>query len=179
MAGTSRLFRNQAAFRFDSDLTMKIAFANDHAGHSARAELLSALERLGHEVIDFGAFDTESVDYPDFAEKACREVAEGRADRAVLVCGTGQGMVIAANKMRGIRAARCLSVEDERLAASHNKANAIALPGGWGRETPGLEGSLSAIVEAWLDTPFEGGKHQRRIEKIADLEARASGEPLD
>ena len=147
---------------------MKIAFANDHAGYGARDLVLRTLREAGHEVIDFGSNSPESVDYPDYAQKACEAVVRKQAERAVLVCGTGQGMVIAANKVPGIRAARCLNVRDAELARSHNDANVITLGGGWGRENGQID--LPAILKAWLTTKFEGGRHQRRLDKIARME---------
>ena len=151
---------------------MKIAVANDHAGFPARQIILDALGQMGHQVIDFGATDDQSVDYPDYAEKACLAVARGEADRAVLVCGTGQGMAIAANKIDGIRAARCLNARDAELARSHNNSNVLALNGGWGEDSDTLL-VLPEIIRVWLETEFLGGKHARRVDKISQLERRS------
>jgi ribose 5-phosphate isomerase B len=151
---------------------MKIALANDHAAYPAREDILAALRQAGHEVLDFGSDSSDPVDYADFAEKACLALRDGQAQRAVLLCGTGQGMVIAANKMPGIRAARCLSEEDARLARAHNDSNALCLRGGWGREK---DQELAAILAVWLETDFEGGRHRQRVDKIAALEKRYGG----
>lgn len=151
---------------------MKIAVANDHAGFPARQIILDTLEKTGHQVIDLGSPDDQAVDYPDYAEKACQAVARGEADRAVLVCGTGQGMAIAANKMPGIRAARCLSARDAELARSHNDSNVLALNGGWGEDSDTLS-AIPDIIRVWLETEFLGGKHARRVEKISQLERRS------
>lgn len=147
---------------------MKIALANDHAGFPAREKALAALRGLGHEITDFGAQSPDSVDYPDFAEKACRAVVEGAAEQAILICGTGQGMAMAANRIPGIRAARCLTVLDGRMARAHNNANVLALAG-W-------EGAIiddpADIIRAWLTAEFEGGRHQKRLDKLAALDDR-------
>lgn len=145
---------------------MKIALANDHAGFPAREETLQMLRKAGHEVMDLGAASPESVDYPDYAERACRAVLVGDAERAILICGTGQGMAMAANHMRGIRAARCVTVNDARLSRAHNDANVIALCG-W--DDPKFD-ARNEIIEAWLTTEFEGGRHQRRVDKIDQMD---------
>jgi ribose 5-phosphate isomerase B len=149
-------------------LTMKIAFANDHAGLTMREPLLTELKRRGHEVIDVGAQTDASVDYPDFAEKACDLVRKGEAERAVLVCGTGIGISIAANKIPGIRAAMVTDEFGAQMSREHNNANVIALRG---REFDPEENKH--LLGIWLETDFAGGeRHNRRIEKIKKLETR-------
>lgn len=145
---------------------MKIAFANDHAGLALRRVLLAELHRRGVEVLDFGTDTTCSVDYPDYAALACGAVSQGKADRAILVCGTGIGISIAANKITGIRCALVYDEEAARLSRLHNDANALALRG---RDAdPDFSLRLLGI---WLDTPFSGDeRHLKRILKIQALE---------
>ncbi|MCX7016292.1 MAG: ribose 5-phosphate isomerase B [Candidatus Sumerlaeota bacterium] len=149
---------------------MKVAFANDHAGFPAREAILRAVRELGHDVVDFGANSAEPVDYPDYAEKASSAVARGEADCAILACGTGQGMAMAANKISGIRAARCLTPRDAQLARSHNDANVLALAAWAGEyERPA---DYAGIVKTWFETQFAGGRHCQRVQKIAEIERR-------
>lgn len=144
---------------------MKISIAADHAGYPLKQALISYLEGKGHTVIDCGTDSDESVDYPDFAEKGCAEYLGGRADFVILCCGTGVGISIAANKIKGIRCALCPSVEIARLVKQHNNANAISLGG---RTTsPEL---AEEIVDAYMSAEFMGGKHQTRIDKITAIE---------
>ncbi|HOE96064.1 MAG TPA: ribose 5-phosphate isomerase B [Candidatus Sumerlaeota bacterium] len=145
---------------------MRIAFANDHAAVAMRQPLLEELAALGHEVLDLGARDESRTDYPDFARAVGDALHRGQADRGIVVCGTGVGICIAANKLRGIR---CALVTDEYAAVMsrrHNDANVLALRG---REfDPDLNRKL---LRRWLETPFDGDeRHQRRIDKIARLE---------
>lgn len=154
---------------------MKIAIASDHAGYELKRQLADALRAKGHEVEDFGAHSDESVDYPDFAEPAAREVAVGAADRAVLVCGSGVGVAIVANKVDGVRAVNAHDPEEAELSRLHNDANVLTLSG---RRLSADE--AMTIVDRFLATPFEGGRHQRRIDKIAEVEAHNrshSGQP--
>jgi ribose 5-phosphate isomerase B len=144
---------------------VKIAFTNDHAALEMRQYLLEYLREKNHEVIDCGVATADSVDYPDLAEKAVRVVLDGKADLAILVCGTGIGMSIAANKVRGIRCALCTDPYSAQMAREHNNANAIALRA---RKVP-LD-SNRAILESFLNAQFEGGRHQRRIDKMTALE---------
>jgi ribose 5-phosphate isomerase B len=144
---------------------MKVALGVDHAGFPYKKELETALRAFGAQVIDLGTASEVSVDYPDFAEKVARAVVAGEADRGVLICGTGIGMSIAANKIPGIRAAVVTDEKSAELSRRHNDANIFCAGA---RILP-----LLKVVEAlkiWLSTPFEGGRHQRRIEKIAGLE---------
>ncbi len=145
---------------------MKIAIASDHAGLSLKRELVEALKARGHECRDFGAHSGESVDYPDFASEVARAVRGGDVDRGVLVCGTGIGMSIVANKHRGVRAALCTTEFEARMARAHNDANVLCL----GERVVGI-GLGRAILEAFLDQAFEGGRHEKRVKKIQDAEA--------
>ncbi len=145
---------------------MKIAFASDHAAVEARGPIVAEIERLGHEVIDFGYDGSESVDYPDFAIRALRAFRQGEVDRVILMCGTGLGMSYVANKVTGVRCARCLDEYDAQLCRTHNNTNCLALRAR--HQDPALN---RRIVEIWLTTPFEGGRHQRRIEKIESVTA--------
>ena len=140
---------------------MKIALASDHAGYAEKERLKPLLLELGLEVDDLGTVSEESVDYPDYARKVADEVAQGRADQGVLVCGSGTGMAITANKVPGVRAAVAWSEETARLARQHNDANVMAIGA---RTTP--PGMIPAIVSAWFNTEFEGGRHANRVKKI-------------
>ena len=146
---------------------MKVIIASDHAGLELRGELVKALQELRVEVDDVGPTSAESVDYPDYARLVSRAVAEGRATRGVLVCGTGMGMAITANKHRGIRAALCTDEFVARMARAHNDANVLCL----GQRVVGV-GLARSILEAFLATPFEGGRHQRRVDKIREAESQ-------
>ncbi|MDR2934430.1 MAG: ribose 5-phosphate isomerase B [Candidatus Adiutrix sp.] len=141
---------------------MKIALASDHAGREYRKAIGADLASQGFSVIDLGVPDgVESADYPDYALKAAEAVASGACDRGVLICGTGTGMAMAANKVKGVRAANCTGELMARLARRHNDANVLAL----GSRLLGLELAL-AIVEAFLTTGFDGGRHQARLAKL-------------
>lgn len=140
---------------------MRLAFSSDHAGLALRAELVEAARRLGHEAEDLGPSGGESVDYPDWAVMVTGALSAGRADLGILVCGTGTGMSISANKVRGIRAALCRSEFEARMARSHNDANVLCL----GQRVTGA-GLGIAILEAFLSTSFEGGRHCTRVAKV-------------
>lgn len=144
---------------------MKVALGSDHAGPDARRRIKERLQRAGHEVIDCGADGTASVDYPDFARDVARLVAGGTAERGILVCGTGIGMSIAANKVRGVRAAKCNDPEEARLCRAHNDANVLCL--GARIVDPSV---MDAMVDVFLAEPFEAGRHQRRVGKMMDIE---------
>jgi ribose 5-phosphate isomerase B len=150
---------------------MRIAVGADHAGFSLKEALKPVLDRLGVAYQDFGTNSEARVDYPDIAAAAARAVATGAFDRAVLVCGTGTGMAMSANKVHGIRAASANTTELARLARSHNDANVLALGG----RVVAPE-AAAAILRIFLDTPFEGGRHVARLDKIAAIE-RADGAP--
>jgi len=140
---------------------MRIHLGADHAGYQLKEHVKTALGTMGHDVVDVGTHAEESVDYPDFAEAVGRAVASGKADAGVLVCGTGLGMAIAANKVPGVRAVQASDPEMARMARLHNDANVLTLPGRYiGPE------QAAAVVDAFLSTAFEGGRHQRRIDKI-------------
>lgn len=150
---------------------MKYAIACDHAGLGLKREVAQALAELGHAVEDLGTNDAKSVDYPDFAAAVARALQEGRAERGVLVCGTGVGMAIAANKFRGVRAALCTDEFTARMSRAHNDANVLCL----GERVIGA-GAARAIAAAFASTGFEGGRHERRLAKIRVAE-EDGGEP--
>ena len=145
---------------------MKIAVGCDHGGFGKKKGIVAQLVKLGHKVVDVGCHSEESVDYPDFAGKVARAVSTGQVDRGVLVCGTGIGMAIAANKFPKVRAAVCWDARTAALASEHNEANVLCLSG---RFLP--EPKLRRIVKTWLTTPFGGGRHERRVRKIGKLES--------
>lgn len=144
---------------------MKIAIGNDHAAVELKNEIMDYLVSKGHEVINFGTDTTESCHYPIYGEKVARAVAAGEADCGVLICGTGVGISIAANKVKGIRAAVCSEPVTARLVKEHNNANIIA----FGARIVGSE-MAKAIVDAYLGAEFAGGRHQNRIDMISAIE---------
>ncbi|MGD8535850.1 MAG: ribose 5-phosphate isomerase B [Candidatus Aminicenantes bacterium] len=146
---------------------MKIAIASDHAGYELKKGILAYLSEREIQYEDFGCGPGEKVNYVEFGEKASKSVCSGRSDRAILVCGTGLGMAIVANKFKGIRATPCLDEYSTEMSRCHNDSNCLTLGG---RILP-LDEALN-IVRIWLDTEFEGGRHQDRIQKILDLEER-------
>ena len=146
---------------------MKIAIASDHAAVSERGAVARVLSEMGHEVVDLGCASGERVDYPDYAESVSRAVVDGDADRGILLCGTGIGMSIAANKIAGVRAALVHDATTAALAARHNRANVLCL----GARVLGPV-VIEACVSAWLETEFEA-RHQHRLDKISALEAPA------
>jgi ribose 5-phosphate isomerase B len=144
---------------------MKIALGADHAGFELKEKVRGYLQKNGYEVQDEGTVSNESVDYPDFAKKVAEDVVEKRAELGILVCGSGIGMSIAANKVPGIRAANVASEYDAQYSREHNDANVLAL----GARTLD-EPKAITIIDKWLKTPFAGGRHQRRVDKIAAIE---------
>lgn len=150
---------------------MRIAIASDHAGFDQKAELVPFLQGLGHEVIDMGPETGDRVDYPDYAEKVGRAVANNEADRGVLVCGTGIGMAVAADKIAGVRAVNCVWPEFAELARRHNDANVITLSGRF----VSLEEN-ERILKVFLIAEFEGGRHAQRVAKIMALDAAGKRE---
>ncbi|ADL08781.1 ribose 5-phosphate isomerase B [Thermosediminibacter oceani] len=146
---------------------MKIAVACDHGGLNLKVEVIKLLEHKGIEYEDLGTFSDEPVDYPDIALSLAEAVARGEYDRGIVICGTGIGVSIAANKVKGIRAALCHDVYSARMSRLHNDANVLAM--GARVIGPGL---ARTIVEEWLETGFEGGRHKRRIDKISSYENR-------
>ncbi|MBA2645925.1 MAG: ribose 5-phosphate isomerase B [Pyrinomonadaceae bacterium] len=144
---------------------MKIALASDHAGYAEKERLKPLLEELGIEFEDLGSVSEESVDYPDYARKVAERVAHGEAEQGLLVCGSGTGMAIAANKVPGVRAAVAWTEETARLARQHNDANVLAI----GARTTPLE-EIPKIVRAWFAANFDGGRHAARVAKITEIE---------
>jgi ribose 5-phosphate isomerase B len=144
---------------------MKIALASDHAGYKEKEKLKPFLKDLGVEFEDLGTVSEDSVDYPDYARKVAERVAKGEAEQGLLVCGSGTGMAIAANKVPGVRAAVAWNEESARLARQHNDANVLSIGA---RMTP--EEEVPKILKAWFDAKFEGGRHAERVEKIKEME---------
>ena len=144
---------------------MRIAIGCDHRGLNLKQLVMKLIAEAGHSYEDFGCYTTDSVDYPDIAKKVAEAVAKGEFERGILICGTGIGMSIAANKVKGIRAALCHDVFSARRARQHNDANILCLGA---QEEQGL---ISEIVEAFLTCEFEGGRHQRRVDMIKDMES--------
>lgn len=144
---------------------MKIALASDHAGYKEKEKLKPILKDLGVEFDDLGTVSEDSVDYPDYARKVAERVAKGEAEQGLLVCGSGTGMAIAANKVPGVRAAVAWNEESARLARQHNDANVLSIGA---RMMP--EEEIPKILKAWFDAKFEGGRHAGRVEKIKQIE---------
>jgi ribose 5-phosphate isomerase B len=145
---------------------MKIAIGSDHRGYEVKRRIVAVLTNLGHEVQDMGTHGRESVDYPDIAFQVALAVGEGRAERGILVCGTGIGMCIAANKVRGVRAAPCHDSITAEMSRRHNDANVLCLSA----DLLGEE-LIERMVRIWLETDFESGRHARRVDKITRFEA--------
>ncbi len=143
---------------------MKIAIGADHRGFDMKQLVIKAIAEKGHSYKDFGCYSTESVDYPDIAKVVAEAVAKGDFDYGILICSTGIGMCITANKVRGIRAALCHNIFTARRAREHNNANILCL------SAEANKAQLFSIVETFLNTKFEGGRHQRRIDKISAME---------
>ena len=144
---------------------MRIAIGADHAGFPLKEHLVATLRRLGHEVDDRGTFTTQAVDYPQVSAEVARAVADGRADRGIVLGGSGQGEQMAANKIPGVRAALCNDLYTARMSREHNDANVLTMGGRVVAFTLAEE-----ITVLWLTTPFEGGRHQRRVNQIHELE---------
>ena len=151
-----------------------IALGADHAGFSLKQTLKAQLTERGHQVIDLGTHSTDSVDYPDFAAAVAHSVQAGAAEHGVLVCGSGIGMAIAANKVAGVRAAVAGDVATARLSRQHNDTNVLAI----GARATSDDAAI-VIVDAWLATPFEGGRHARRVGKLAELDGARKEKALD
>ena len=145
---------------------MKIVIGSDHRGVEIKRRLVDVIRSLGHEVLDVGTEGAESVDYPDFAYEVGKRVGKGEMDRGLLVCGTGIGMSITANKVRGVRAACCQDVLTAEMCRRHNDANVLCLSA----DLLG-EDQMAQMIRIFLETPFDGGRHARRVEKIAKIEA--------
>ena len=149
-------------------MSMKISIASDHGAYALKEKVKGWLTEAGYEVRDFGCYGLESVDYPDFALPAAEAVAQGQVDRAVLLCTTGIGVSISANKVRGVRCALCTDTMTARMTREHNDTNALAMGAGVVGENLAKE-----ILFTWLETPFSGAaRHQRRIDKISAYESQ-------
>ena len=146
---------------------MKIAIGNDHSAVEMKNEIKAFLESKGYEVIDEGTNTTESCDYPIYGEKVGRAVVDGEADLGIAICGTGLGISLAANKVKGVRACVCSEPYTARMSRQHINCNVLC----FGARVIGIE-LAKMIVEEWLNTPFEGGRHQRRVDMIMDIENR-------
>lgn len=144
---------------------MRISIGSDHRGVHIKSRLIAYLTANGHEVADLGTEGESSVDYPDFASAVCRRVAQGQDERGILICGTGIGMAIAANKFKGVRAANCYDQVMAELCRRHNNVNVLCLPG----DLIG-DGPVDELVNIWLSTEFEAGRHERRLDKIVEIE---------
>lgn len=144
---------------------MRIAIGSDHAGLDLKTEIIGLIKELGHDCIDHGTDSPESVDYPDFGEKVARSVSDGTADRGILICGTGIGMSIVANKFPGIRAALCNELFTAKMSRLHNDANVLVMGG----RIVGKD-LAKEIVRTWVVTPFEYGRHMNRLKKITVIE---------
>jgi ribose 5-phosphate isomerase B len=144
---------------------MKIAIGSDHRGYDIKQQIMAIATELGHECIDFGTSDNNPVDYPDLAYLAAMAVSKNEADRAILTCATGIGMSMAANKVKGIRAALCHDELSAQISRDHNDANVLCLPA----DQVGVV-LLRKMVEVWLNTEFSGGRHERRVRKIEAIE---------
>lgn len=151
---------------------MRIHIGSDHAGFPLKEAVKARLVEEGHEVVDVGAHSEESVDYPLYAGPVARAVAAKEADFGILVCGTGLGMEIAANKVHGVRAVQVNDPEFAKMARMHNNANVLTLAGRYTAAEAAVR-----IVDAFISTPFEGGRHDRRVDQITDLENGASARP--
>jgi len=145
--------------------SMRISIGSDHRGVHIKAKLISSLVANGHQIEDVGTDCEASVDYPDFASHVCRQVADGNVERGILICGTGIGMAIAANKFNGVRAANCYDEVMAEMCRRHNNVNVLCLPGDLIGDRP-----IDELVNLWLSTEFEAGRHLRRLEKIEQIE---------
>lgn len=146
---------------------MKIAMGNDHTAIEMKQAVKEFVETMGYEVVDFGTNETASCDYPVFGEKVGRAVASGEADLGIVICGTGVGISLAANKVKGIRACVCSEPYTARLSKMHNNSNVLA----FGARVVGIE-MAKMITEEWLKAEYEGGRHQRRVDLITEIENR-------
>jgi len=149
---------------------LKLCIGSDHAAFTLKGKVLEELKKMGHEVIDVGTYTADSADYPDFGAKVGRMVAEGEVPRGIAICGTGVGISIAANKIRGVRAVCCSDTFSARMSRAHNDANVLC----FGERVVGI-GLAMELVKAFLETDFEGGRHALRVDKIRQLEAQRDG----
>ncbi|MBI1246965.1 ribose 5-phosphate isomerase B [bacterium] len=150
---------------------MRIAIGSDHRGYEVKAKIIELLKKLGHEVVDCGAHDCHSIDYPDIASAVAEKIVAGEVDRGILICGSGIGMAITANKFPGVRAATCHDDLTAEMSRRHNNVNVLCL-------SADLLGErlIDRMVELWITTEFEKGRHQRRVDKITEVERRFSKE---
>jgi ribose 5-phosphate isomerase B len=148
---------------------VKIAVGSDHRGFPLKERLKELLADSGHEIVDVGSTGTDSVDYPDYAFPVAEKVSAGEVERGILVCASGIGMSIAANKVEGVRAALCHTIADADMARRHNDSNVLTLS-----ERSKDDPQLEELVRVWLETPFEGDRHQRRIGKISSYESSST-----
>jgi ribose 5-phosphate isomerase B len=148
---------------------MRLALGSDHRGYQIKSKLVTLLQADGHETLDFGTQGDSAVDYPDYALEVAARVSDGRVERGILICGTGIGMAIAANKFPNVRAASCDDEVMAEMCRRHNDVNILCLPGDLIGDRP-----VGDLVRIWLATEFEGGRHQRRLEKIVALEKNQS-----
>ncbi len=144
---------------------MRIGIGSDHGGFALKEEIKKLIEISGHEVFDYGTNNSESVDYPEYGKLVGEAVVSGKIDRGIVICGTGIGISISANKVKGIRCALCSDTYSARMSMEHNNANVLALGG----RVLGID-LAKEIVSVWLNSKFEGGRHQRRIDKISEME---------
>lgn len=146
---------------------MKIGIGNDHSALELKAEIIEFVKGKGYEIVDFGTNSSESCDYPIYGEAVARAVAAGEVDYGILICGTGLGISLAANKVKGVRAAVCSEPFTAKMSKQHNNCNVLA----FGARVVGAE-LAKMIVDVWLDTEFEGGRHQRRVDLLSAIEER-------
>ena len=149
---------------------MKIAIAADHGGFELKDSMVEYIKSLGNEVVDLGTNSADSVDYPDYAKKVCEEIQQGNSDLGILICGTGIGMSLAANKFEGIRAACVSDVYSAKMSRNHNNANVLCI----GARVIGDE-VAKLIIKTFLENEFEAGRHQRRVDKIMDFKKENKG----
>jgi ribose 5-phosphate isomerase B len=155
----------EADIDYESVFKMRVGFGCDHRGFKTRESIIGLLSHLGHECIDFGSNSEDPVDYPDIAYVASTAVARNEIDRAILVCSTGMGMCVAANKVRGIRATFCMDEMSAEISRHHNHSNVLCLSADLSDEN-----LIHKIIKTWLNTRIGGGRHQRRINKIREIE---------
>ena len=149
---------------------MKVAIASDHRGYHLKEKVITLLKAKGHEVIDEGPASDAAVDYPDFAALVAKKVSSGEVERGILICGTGIGMAISANKFPGVRASAISDEVTAELSRRHNDLNVLCLSGDLLSSR-----TIERVVDVWMKTEFEGGRHQRRVQKIRELEERQRG----
>lgn len=144
---------------------MKIAIGSDHAGYLAKMQVIPYLQELGHEVVDFGTYSTESCDYPEFGYKVAKAVQSGECEKGVVICSTGIGISISANKVKGIRCSLCTNEFTAEMTRRHNDSNVLAM----GAKVVSIE-EMKKIIKIYFSTPFDGGRHSTRVEKITKIE---------